>query len=301
MARKNSLVVVLGPTAIGKTRLAIDLALEFNTEIISADSRQIYRELNIGTASPDEDELARVKHHLVGHCSVRDYFNASKFEEVVLDLLDRLFLDHNVVIMAGGSGLYIDAVMHGIDELPSIDMEVRKVLKEKYEAEGLEGLRRMLKKLDPEHYSKVDLKNPNRILKALEISVMTGKPYSSFLLHTRKKRRFNIVTIGLEMEREQLYNRINKRADRMVEMGLVEEVKRLESYRGENALKTVGYKEIFAYMDGKYSLDEAIQKIKSNTRNYARKQITWFRRYPGVKWFHPDRTIDIIDYISENV
>lgn len=299
------LVVIAGPTGVGKTDLCIQLALRFNTVIISSDSRQIYKELKIGTAAPTDEQLNQVKHHSIGNKSVYDYYNASKFEVEVLKLLNTLFVQHDIVLMTGGSGLYIDALCYGIDDLPEVDQEIRLSLHDKYSNEGIEPLRSMLKKLDPKHFAKVDLKNHKRLLKALEVCLQTGKPYSSFLTQNKKKRDFNIIMIGLNREREELYDRINQRTHQMIEKGLVEETRLIVSqhpdYRKLNALNTVGYKEIFSYLDGKIDLMEAIDLIQRNTRKYARKQITWFRKYDEMAWFHPDEINKIIDYIEKSI
>jgi tRNA dimethylallyltransferase len=293
----KKLIVISGPTGIGKTDLSIDIALEFSTEIISSDSRQVYKELKIGTAVPSDDQLEKVKHHLIGHKSVYDYYNASMFEIEVLELLEKLFIDHDKVIMTGGSGMYINAVCDGIDELPDIDMEIRNDLIAKHEKEGIESLRMQLKMLDPESYKKIDLKNAKRILKALEVSLQTGKPYSSFLLGNKKERDFEIVKIGLERNRAELYERINLRVDQMVEEGLVEEARRFYKDRSLNSLNTVGYKELFEHFDGTITLEKAIELIKRNSRHYAKRQISWFARDKDIVWFNPDNFSEIVNFI----
>jgi tRNA dimethylallyltransferase len=284
----KTLIVILGPTGIGKTDLSIDIAKYYNAEIVSSDSRQIYKELKIGTAVPSELQLSIVKHHFISNKSIYDYYNASMFEFEVIDLLNKLFIDHDEVIMTGGSGLYINAVCDGIDELPTIDEQLREDLRKKFNTEGIESLRKQLKLLDPEYYKSVDLKNPKRLLKALEVSLMTGKPYSSLLSKTKKKRDFSIVKIGLMRDRDQLYERINKRVDIMVNDGLVEEAKMYFKDRDLNSLNTVGYKELFQYFDGSICLDKAIELIKRNSRRYAKRQISWFKRDSEINWFHPD-------------
>jgi tRNA dimethylallyltransferase len=296
--KEKKLIIVTGPTAIGKTAAGIVLAQHFGCEIISADSRQLYKEMNIGTAVPSAEELAAVKHYFIQTKSVFDYYNASMFEFEVLDLLNDLFKNTDTVLMVGGSTLYVDAVCYGIDDLPTVDLEIRKQVTERYQLEGIEYLRHQLKIMDPLHYEKVDLKNPNRMMKAIEISIMTGKPYSSFLTSNQKKRDFKIVKLGLNCEREILFSRINNRVDKMIEAGLMEEVKNLEYARETNALKTVGYREIFDYFDQKTTLDEAIESIKVNTRRYAKRQITWFSRDKEMLWFQPDETQKMIDYIE---
>ena len=298
---KPLLVVLAGPTGIGKTDLSISLAEYFGTEIISADSRQFYREMKIGTAAPTSGQLARVQHHLIGHISIHDYYNASMFEEEVLGLLKNLFLKYPVAILTGGSGLYIDAVVKGIDELPTIDMQLRNDLIEKHEKEGIEGLRVMLKKLDPVYYETADLRNYKRILKAIEVSIMTGQPYSSHLKKTAKKRDFDILKICLNLDREELYERINLRVDNMIAEGLEDEARQLYSFKDINPLNTVGYKEFFNYFDGEIPREEAIRLIKRNTRHYARRQLTWFRKEKDYHWFHPLEEKEIIHLIKEKL
>lgn len=292
------LIVILGPTGVGKTKVAVEVAKKLNTEIISCDSRQIYKELKIGTAVPSEKELAEIKHHFIQTKSIHDYYNASMFEFEVLELLDKLFIKCDHVLMAGGSGLYINAVCDGIDDLPAVDPNLRKELIEKYDNEGIEGLRKQLKLLDPEYYAIVDLKNHKRILKAIEVSLATGKSYSSFLQHQKKERPFDILKIGLSVERKELYNRINNRVDKMMEDGLLEEAKKFYKYRHFNSLNTVGYKELFDHLDNKITIYEAIDKIKRNSRNYARKQQTWFRKDKDIKWFSFDEINQIIEFIT---
>jgi tRNA dimethylallyltransferase len=293
-----TLIVLVGPTAVGKTALGIKLAKHYGIEIISADSRQMIKELHIGTAAPSDEELAQAKHHFIKSISVTEYYNASMFENEVQGLLQQLFLKRPTILMVGGSTLYVDAVCYGIDDLPTVDPDLREQLMEQYHNKGIDFLRQQLKILDPEHYLKVDLRNPNRMLKAIEISLMTGKPYSSLLTATRKKRDFNIIKIGVNRERQELYQRINQRVDSMILEGLVEEVKSLLYARNSNALKTVGYREIFNYLDGNVTLEEAVEQIKTNTRRYAKRQITWFSRDKNMPWFPPDRTEQIIDYIN---
>jgi len=294
----DTLVIISGPTAVGKTRVGIGVARHFGSEIVSADSRQIYREMRIGTAVPTPQELAVVKHYFIQTKSIFDYYNAFMYETEVLALLPQLFRRMNPVIMVGGSGLYIDAVCHGIDDIPTVDPAVRQQMKELYEREGLEGLQRRLREADPDYYARVDLRNPQRLLKALEISVQSGRPYSSFLTRTRKERPFRIVRIGLDLPRQELYDRINRRVLQMVEEGLVEEARTLLPHRRVNALNTVGYKEIFDHLEGKLSLDEAVERIRANSRKYARKQLTWFRKDKDTQWFRPDETEKIIEWIT---
>jgi len=274
----RKLVVITGPTAVGKTDAAIELAKNLNTEIISCDSRQMYREMRIGTAVPTYEELAAVPHHFIGNLSIHDYYNVSMFEQDCLKLLEKLFAKHETVIMTGGSGLYIDAVCKGIDDFPTVDAEIRKTVTGWFEAEGIEYLRRQLKMLDPEHYAKVDLRNHKRIMKAIEVSLQTGKPYSTFLTAKERKRPFEIEKILLNRPREELFDRINRRTTKMMEQGLLEEARTLYPYRHLNALNTVGYRELFAYFDGQCDLETAVELIRRNTRRYAKRQLTWFAR-----------------------
>ncbi len=296
--KNKHLIVILGPTGVGKTSAGIELAKKLNTEIISSDSRQIYKELSIGTAVPSHKELAEVKHHFIQCKSAYDYYNASMFEFEVLELLDRLFGKYDHVLMVGGSGLYINAVCDGIDYLPSVDPELRKELIGKFENEGIEGLRKQLKLLDPVYYATVDLRNHKRILKAIEVSLLTGKPYSSFLKHRKKERPFNVVKIGLSMDRDELYKNINERVDRMMDNGLPDEARKYYKDKHLNSLNTVGYKELFDHFENKTTLDKAIELIKRNSRNYARKQLTWFRKDKDIKWFDPGYIDRIIEFIT---
>jgi tRNA dimethylallyltransferase len=297
----RTLVVLGGPTAVGKTACGIQIARHFDTEIISADSRQIYKETYIGTAVPSPEELALIKHHFIQTISLEDTYNASMFEHQVLDRLDELFKHHKLVLMVGGSGMYIDAVCEGIDELPSSDPLIREHLLKRFEAEGLEVLTRELKRLDPVSYARVDLKNHMRVLKALEITLQSGKPYSSFLTASRKDRPFQILRIALDMERKDLYERINLRVDQMMADGLLKEAKNVQHLRGKTALKTVGYRELFSYLDGDVSMEEAVIQIKAHTRKFARKQLTWFRKENRYRWFLPDQTKEIIGWIEEQL
>jgi tRNA dimethylallyltransferase len=296
---KKLTVFIVGPTAVGKTDVAIEVAGSLSTEIISADSRQVYRELSIGTAVPTPAQLGRVKHHLLQHRSVTEYYSAAIYEEESLLLLNRLFENHNTVVLTGGSGLYIQAICEGIDDIPRVDVEIRKTLIERLEKEGLESLRFELRKLDPVSYERIDLKNPKRILKALEVSLSSGKPYSGFLTREKKKRDFRVIKIGLRLDRDVLYERINRRVDEMMEKGLLDEVRKNIKYRDRNALNTVGYKELFDYMDGKHSFEEAVRLIKRNSRHYARRQISWFNRDPEIKWYNPEQVGEIINFIND--
>lgn len=301
--RENSkplLIIVTGPTAVGKTRVAADLAKKLGTPVINADSRQVYREMRIGTAMPSEIEFSEVKHYFFGHRSISEGYDASKYEYDVIGFLNNWFARNHQIVMAGGSGLYIDAVCRGIDDLPSVDPEIRRKLKIDYETFGIRTIREMLKSADPEYYGSVDLNNPRRILKALEVFEMTGRTYSSYLTRTAKERNFRSLMIGLDMPRHELHERINQRVDNMIADGLLDEVRSLLPLRHFNALNTVGYKELIEYLDGNYPLDEAIEKIKAHTRQYARRQLTWFRRYPDIQWFHPDETEKIMEYVKIN-
>jgi tRNA dimethylallyltransferase len=298
---KPILIVITGPTAIGKTTVSTEVARFFNTEIVSADSRQLYSEMSIGTAVPGQSELLEIKHHFIHSHSIHGYYNASRFEEEVIEKLKELFSSYNAVVMTGGSMLYIDAVCKGIDDLPAIDMQTRQNLIQIFETEGIESLRLTLKKLDPEYYCEVDLKNHKRLLHALEICIMTGKPYSSFRTQPQKERPFHILKIGLNTDRKDLYARINQRVDQMIAAGLEEEARNLFSFRNNNALNTVGYREWFNHFDGLISKEEAIEKIKSNTRRYARKQLTWFKRDQDITWFDISEINRIIPFIELNM
>lgn len=300
LTRKN-LIVIIGPTAIGKTSVGVNLADYFNTDIISADSRQFFKELDIGTAKPTYDEMKGIKHHFISNITLFEQFNAYQFEIEVIRLLDKLFRKHDIVLMVGGSGLYVDAVCYGIDDLPDADKEIRDSLIKKFKNEGIEFLQEKLRELDPEYYSEVDIENPKRIMRALEVSIMTGRPYSSFRKKTPKTRNFNVIKIGLNTNRELLFERINNRVEEMMNKGLLEEVKQLEKYKTYNALNTVGYKELFNYLDREYSLEEAVEKIKTNSRRYAKRQLTWFKKDKDVVWFDPMKFGEIIEFIEKAI
>lgn len=295
----NTLVVLLGPTGVGKTELALRMAEHLQSPIINADSRQIFAEIPVGTAAPTKEQQERVRHHFVGTLHLTDYYSAAKYEEDVLQLLSSLFNRQRVALLSGGSMMYIDAVCHGIDDIPTVDEETRLLMKRKLETEGLDTLAEELKALDPEHYQTVDLRNPRRVIHALEICHMTGKTYTSFRKKTRKTRPFNIIKIGLNRPREEMYERINNRVLNMMKQGMVEEARAVYPHRGLNSLNTVGYKELFAHFDGDISLEDAILKIQSNTRRYMRKQLTWFKRDNEIKWFTPANVEEIINYIDE--
>ena len=298
---EKTLIVLVGPTGIGKTSTSIRIAQHFNAEIISSDSRQVYKELSIGTAVPTSLELSLAVHHFIQDRSIHDTYNASIFEEEALITLGKIFENHHVAVMAGGSMLYIDALCNGIDDLPSVDKEIRNQLVGQFEQEGIDGLRLQLKKLDPGYYAQVDLKNPKRILHALEICIMTGRPYSSFRTNKTKKRPFSIIKIALNCDRELLYSRINQRVDNMIADGLIEEAKSVCQFKSLNSLNTVGYKELFAYFDNKISKEEAIELIKKNTRNYARKQLSWFRRDQNITWFDIAQADEIIHFLDSKI
>ena len=293
----KTLIVITGPTAVGKTELCLDIAKHFGIPIINADSRQIYRDLKIGTAAPTEEQLRQVRHYFVGTLGLTDYYSASMYEEQVMQLLNELFQTSDYALMAGGSMMYIDAVCNGIDDIPTVDDDTRAKLKKRLSDEGLEALCEELHQLDPEHYEIVDKKNPRRVIHALEICHMTGKTYTSFRTNIRKNRPFRIVKIGLTRERETIYDRINKRVDLMMQAGLLDEARHLYHLKHLNALNTVGYKEMFTHIDGTWTLDEAVERLKGNTRRYARKQLTWYKKDPQIRWFRPDEKEEIIKYI----
>ena len=293
----STLIVITGPTAVGKTALTIELARHYDTPVINADSRQIYRELKIGTAAPTDEQLQQARHYFVGTKSIHDYYNASMYEQEVMSLLSESTTQIN--LLAGGSMMYIDAVCNGIDDIPTVRDDIREEMKRRYQEEGLEALCADLQRLDPEHYAIVDRQNYRRVIHALEICYQTGKTYTSFRTQAKKERPFHIVKIGLNCERDILYNRINARVDEMMEKGLMKEAESLYAFRQQNALNTVGYKELFDYMDGRWSLEEAIERIKGNTRRYARKQLTWFKRDQQVQWFRPDQKDEILKYIAQ--
>jgi tRNA dimethylallyltransferase len=281
---KKKLIVILGPTASGKTAAAVDLAVKLGTEVISADSRQFYREMRIGTARPTEEQLTRARHHFVGHLSVSDAYNVARFEQDALRVLGNIFQHQRYAILVGGSGLYIDAVCKGIDELPDPEPELRRQLRKEFESEGLSFMQQRLAVLDPEYFREVDLQNPNRVLRALEVCIITGKPYSSFRKHQQKPRDFEIVKFGLDLPRDVMNRQIDARVDEMMKLGLLEEARSLYPFRHLNALNTVGYKELFEYLEGRCTLQLAIERIKTSTRRYAKRQVTWFRKDREIQW-----------------
>ena len=295
----NSLITLLGPTGVGKTELSLKVAERLGSHIISSDSRQLYRELPIGTAAPTPEQQARVKHYFVGTLGLTDYYSASQFETDVLALLTQLHATVPNVVMSGGSMMYIDAVCKGIDDIPTVTPEIREAIYQQFAQEGLAPILEELKAADPKHYEEVDRQNYKRVIHAVEICRMTGKPYSSFRTHTIKSRPFRIIKIGLTRDREELYDRINRRVDQMMEEGLLEEARRVYPYRALNALNTVGYKELFNYLSGEWTLDVAIEKIKRNSRVYARKQMTWFKHDPAIQWFHPDEEAALFQYLTQ--
>lgn len=301
MSSEKTLVVLLGPTGVGKTALSLSLAEQFGTSIVSADSRQFYKDLKIGTAAPDEAQLARVTHYFVGNKSLTDVYSCGQYELDVLALLEQLFADNDVVFLVGGSMLYIDAVCNGIDDLPTVDPIVREEMQRVYREKGADFLRNQLRLVDPIYYNKVDLKNTKRIIHALEIYMMTQRPFSSFHSQTKKERPFRIVKVGLTRDRAELYDCINRRVDEMMAAGLESEARAMLPYRNENALDTVGYKELFKYFDGEWTREFAVEKIKQNTRNYAKKQIAWFKKDESVRWFHPSDSQGVVEYLTQTL
>lgn len=293
----KTLIALIGPTGVGKTELSLRLAEHFHTSIISSDSRQLYAELKIGTAAPTLEQLARIPHYFVGTLHLTDYYSAAQYELEVMSTLENLFAQQDVVLLTGGSMMYVDAVCNGIDDIPTVDTETRELMIQKYETEGLENLCAELRLLDPEYYKVVDLKNQKRVIHALEICYMTGKTYTSFRTQQKKQRPFHIIKIGLTRDRAELYDRINHRVELMIEEGLLEEAKNVYPHRELNSLNTVGYKELFKYLDGEWELPFAIEKIKQNSRIYSRKQMTWFKRDGGIQWFHPEQETEILSYL----
>jgi tRNA dimethylallyltransferase len=298
----KTLISIVGPTAIGKTSLSLKVAKHFKTEIMSCDSRQFYKEMKIGTAVPSDAELAEVKHHFIKNKSIQDYYSVGDFEKDALRTAEALFKQHDVLILTGGSGLYQNAVLYGLDDFPEVNKAIREELNLIYATKGIEPLQKELKELDPKHYENVDKQNPQRLIRALEICKSSEKPYSFFLTQSSKKRLFKSLKIGLTAEREIIYDRINKRVDIMFKEGLLEEAKELYAYRNLNALKTVGYAEIFDYLDGKLTLEEATSEIKKNTRRYAKRQLTWYRKQEDILWFEMNTDPStIIEQISKKI
>lgn len=302
IGKNKTLIVIAGPTAIGKTALAIELARHFSTEIISADSRQFFQEISIGTAKPDPNELAAAKHHFIDSHSITTFFSTGDFEKQALEVLAGIFKHNDLAIMVGGSGLYLDAITKGLDELPDTDMQIREELNTLFQTEGLEPIKQRLEAADPEYFAKVDQFNPQRMIRGLEFFLSTGKKVSGFLTNSKKERPFNIVKIGLNLERALLYDRINHRVDLMLAAGLLDEVKKVEQYKDLNALKTVGYAELFDYLDGKLLYTEAVDKIKQNTRRFAKRQLTWFRRDTEIRWFEPQSpATEVLRYLEQTL
>ena len=298
----NFLITIVGPTAIGKTSLSIEIAKYFNTEIISSDSRQFYKEMNVGTAVPSVDELNQVPHHFIQNLSIHDKYSVGQFENDAIAKLNELFKNHNIVVMAGGSGLYVDVVLKGMDNFPAVDPEIRENLKLQLEQNGIELLQEQLKKLDLETFLKIDIENHQRVIRALEICIGTNKPYSSFLTHSMSKRNFIPIKIGLVADRNIIYDRINERVDKMMANGLLEEAKTLVDYKNLNALQTVGYRELFCYLENEISLEFAIEEIKKNTRRFAKRQLTWYKKDKEITWFDfKENKQTIIDFIKAKI
>ena len=295
------MVVIAGPTAVGKTSAAIRIAQHYQTEIISADSRQFYKGLKIGTAAPTPEELAAAPHHLIAHLNLEDYYNVSLFEQEVLALAEKLFISHDVVVVVGGSGLYINALCYGIDVLPDADEALRNAVKEGYKLKGIAWLQQEVERLDPAYYKVVDVKNPMRLMRALEVCLGTGRTYTEQRLSIKQPRPFPILKIALNLPRPELFGRINERVDQMMDMGLLDEAKQFYKYRHLNSLKTVGYKELFAFLDDEISLDQAVTDIKTNTRRYAKRQIGWFKKDTEFQWFSPNETQEIIELIDSKI
>lgn len=294
------MVCIVGPTAVGKTNVAITLAQQFSTEIVSADSRQFFKEMSIGTAKPSPEELAAAPHHFINSHSITQAFSVGDFEKEAISLLENLFKKHSIAFLVGGSGLYVQAITQGFDSLPKAPPELRAELNKQLTEKGIESLQKRLEALDPTYYNEVDIYNPQRIIRALEVCISTGQPFSAYRTHAANERPFEVLTIGLNTERSQLYDRINKRVDTMMEQGLLAEVETLLPYRELNALQTVGYQEIFDYLEGKKSLEKAVEEIKQNTRRFAKRQLTWFRKNTETHWFEPQQVPEISALISKN-
>lgn len=297
----KTLLVIVGPTGVGKTELSLRVAECFSTSILNADSRQLYRDIPIGTAAPTAEDLSRVPHHFVGTLNLDDYYSAARYESEAMSLLERLFAGCDTVVLSGGSMLYVDAVCQGIDDIPTISDSVRQQMRERYENEGLETLAAELERLDPAYFAQCDIRNPKRVIHALEICHMTGRTYTSFRVRKIKERPFRIIKIGLCRERGELFGRIGRRTDQMLSAGLLDEARRVLPHRDCNSLNTVGYKELFKYLDGEWTLDFALEKIKRNTRVYAKKQMTWFKKDPEIAWFHPDNWDEVRFFIQNRM
>lgn len=301
MTGQRFLILVVGPTGVGKTDLCLKLGKKFNTQIISCDSRQFYKEMNLGTAKPSPEELAEVPHHLINSLSIEEEYDVRKFEQDALSILDLLFQSNQLVLMTGGSGLFADAVVKGLDEIPDVDPEIRKGIISEFEQKGLLWLQGEVEKTDPEYYQVVDQQNPQRLMRALEVSRGTGLKFSSFRIKKKAVRTFKTIKIGLYRDREELYERIDLRMDQMIESGLFEEAEALFEKRTLNALQTVGYSEIFGYLEGKYDREEAVRLLKRNSRRYAKRQMTWFRRDVEIQWFKPDQEKEITEWIENQM
>ncbi len=299
MGKKGNLVVLLGPTGVGKTEISLKLAEMLACPIISSDSRQFYRELQIGTAAPTPEQLERVKHYFIGSHSIFDFYNAGQYELDALDLMSELFKTHDNLLLVGGSMMYIDAICNGIDDIPTVDDKTREYWKKVYAERGLEFLQNELKRLDPIHYDEVDLQNYKRVMHALEICSITGHPFSDIRTGKKKERPFNIIKIGLNRPREELYERINRRVDEMMQEGLLEEARKFYEYRHMNTMNTVGYKELYEYMSGNWTLEFAVNMIKQDSRRYAKKQLSWFNRDKDINWFHPNDEKAILDFVKD--
>lgn len=297
----KTLISIVGPTAVGKTALTLELGERFNTEIISADSRQFYKELNIGTAKPSQEELNRVPHHFINSHSIQGNFSAGDFEKEGLAKIDQLFQQHDLLLMVGGSGLFVNAIIDGMDDLPKAKEGLREILNQNYKEKGIDFIQERLSEIDPIYYREVDVSNPQRMIRAIEVFETTGIPFSTWRKNNKKERKFRTLSIGLNMKRTLLYDRINRRVDEMIDNGLLKEVETLLPFKEYSPLKTVGYTELFDYIDGKYTLEEAISKIKQNTRKYAKRQITWFKRNQNTVWFNPDEIPAVINYIESNI
>ncbi len=298
---KKYLIAILGPTAVGKTAMSIYIAKHFDTEIVSCDSRQFFKEMKIGTSPPSEQQLTIVPHYLIGHKSILDEYNVGIYEKEALEYLEQIHSKKNTAVIVGGSGLYANAVVRGLDDFPNVDVQVKERLNKQLKIEGITPLINKLKELDINYYNIVDKNNPQRVIRALEICISTGKPYSSFRNNTPKSRPFEVIKIGLNLNRKKLYDKINQRVDMMMREGLLLEVERLIPYKHQNALQTLGYRELFDYFDRKYSLDFAVEEMKKNTRRYAKRQLTWFGNDPQIRWFAPHQISDVIDDIEQTI